>query len=272
MSCAITASVVGVGLGINGALQAKKNSAQSGELMGQQNEMNQQNLAFQKMQYEHEQALTDPARQKFLADAMSDKPYGYEQEAGQINNHYSDASRTLAQTNAGTNMQDSGLADARATALQMGQVSTLAGAYRQGLDKQVGMTEKAAGMGTPQQAAGQVGGAYGTAGQGYGQQAGVYGQAAAQGWAGAASAVGGLAKMYGSRQVPAAAPGATPTGNAPAEVDDQANFNAAGGYAMGGQMGGAAYTPYPTSNQNYGASGLPLGDQTGMTGDIVPYA
>lgn len=228
----------GAASAIGSAFGASKNAKAQSAALASQERANADNLAFQREQYQHERELTDPARYKFLKEATSDTPYGYEQTAAQINRNYATAAHA-PMYNYGNG--DSGMAAARNTALQMGRVSELAGAYRQGLDRRAQMLGQAATMGSPQAAASGVGQSYGNIANTYGQQAMMYGQAAQQGWQNAGSALNGLAMQLGSQNKP------------------QADTNSGGGTPWGGGLASGGGGTYGIGTGSSYAGGLNLG-------------
>jgi len=202
-------TVIGGAVGaVGGLMGASKNSKAASSAQAQQEQAMQDDLNFRKMQYNYEQQITAPARQKYLAEAMDPGSVNYEGASGAIKQQYGNAAHT-SPYNYGTG--DSGLTSARNTTLAMGQASDLSGAYRSGLDKKTGMLQVAAGAGNPVGAGAGVGQAYSNLGGMYGQQNQMYNNAAQQGWAAAANGIGGIAKAYGANMRQPTNPNYPPT-------------------------------------------------------------
>ena len=216
MSGIMVASVVGGGASMAGASKSANaasaaSDAQKASAAG--------DLAFRQKQYDRYLGLIGPIEDKLSAEAQSNQPLDYDQNAARIKQNYANASRNITSSMGMRGMAGSGL-DAgamRGAALQ--QAGDLSGAYATGLQNRRNLGLTLANKNQIQNAATGVGQGMQGLTNLYGQQAGMYNQAAAQGWQGFGQNMNqlavGLDRRYNQPQPDITIPQGLPPGPPP---------------------------------------------------------
>jgi len=187
-----TAASAGMGMA-----SSSKAASQQEKAMAQEAAAREKDLAFRQKMYADEKAFYDPMREQIRNMALSDKPLGYDRNAGEIKKQYSDAMRNLT---SGASF-NSGLAGGAGRQAMFGQAQDLTKAYDEGVMKRMALLQ-GIGMGGNQLQYGMnVSGGMENMASMYGNNASMYGNLAAAGSAAAGQAISSgmsaLGSMYG---------------------------------------------------------------------------
>ncbi len=211
-----------------------------------------------------QQNLYGPIQQRLTQEAANPSPLDYGQNAAQVNQTTAGAERNLDAQMAARGMTGSGLQASGLQGLEMNRVGSLSSMFQQGLDARrklgMGLLQNYNPLANQQFASGTFG-----AEQGFlGGQQDLYNNAAQQGMQGFGQGLGSLAQYFMQQRGGQQGMGG---------FGGSSDANAMGGFGaentMQGQMGGLGYNPYPTRGAiggDMGASGLMLGDTTGLSG------
>lgn len=194
---AAAVAIIGAGLSYAQASQAQKNAKEASEK--QAKEMGFAS-AEAKRQYDEQQAMYKPAKEKLMNEAMAETPSDYDKYADIVRRQYDQTLRRLG----GGNTANSGLASSQMIGAELNKASDLAGAYTQAKDKQRNLTMQLLGHDrSAQTGATYLDSIYKDADY-QGDQARAFGEAAAKNYGdfktGVLGIAGGLGKAYSAWQ------------------------------------------------------------------------
>ena len=198
MSGAIAAAAIGGGLGM---MSAGKNAKSASNAMQSQERMQEQQLDFQKQQYQRYLNLYGPIEQQLAGQAHSSQPLFYDQNAAAIKQNYANAGRNLSSQMSMRGMAGSGQDAAAMGGLASQQAGALSGAYNTGMQNRLNLGMQLTNH-SPLQSAGQgVSGSMQGMANLYGNQANLYNNASMMGGQAVGNASGGLGRAWGAQGI-----------------------------------------------------------------------
>lgn len=184
-------TLVSAGMGMSSSSKA---ASEQEKAMAQEAAAREKDLAFRQKMYADEKAFYDPMREQVRNMALSDKPLGYDRNAGEIKKQYSDAMRNIT---SGGNF-NSGLAGGAGRQAMFGQAQDLTKAYDEGVMKRMALLQNIGMGGNQLQYGTHVGGAMENMAGMYGNRSTMYGNLAAAGSAAAGQAIASGISAMGS--------------------------------------------------------------------------